>query len=71
MKTLIKFGLSLTIILMSLLLLIIYMLMPPNIPVPPSEARKLANVAIYNPGEQIQTNQTIICLLYTSDAADE
>ena len=60
MKTLIKFGLSLTIILMSLLLLIIYMLMPPNIPVPPSEARKLANVAIYNPGEQIQTNQTII-----------
>ncbi len=41
-------------------LLGVWMLAPPNIPVPPRFDRMIANVNIWNPGEALQLDQTIV-----------
>lgn len=60
MKAVIKFGLGLTASLVGLTILISSALTPPRISVPTSERHVFANVTVYNPGEPIIPNQTII-----------
>lgn len=38
----------------------IWLLLPPQVPVPPRSDRMIAKVTIWNPGEPLQTDQTII-----------
>jgi imidazolonepropionase-like amidohydrolase len=42
------------------LLLGVWMLLPPDVPVPPRSDRMIAKVTIWNPGEPLQPDQTII-----------
>ena len=38
----------------------VWMLLPPQVPVPPRSDRMIAKVTIWNPGEPLQPDQTII-----------